>query len=412
VVCVSPLWHVCAAKAKQLYSELNAGVPPPPNKGMRRRDQLVYDEEKEISRTFRRSVFDFDYWANHRSTSRYFFHMVTLPNSRIIRSLGTPIAWCMGVATLICLQHTLCQNGIIPAQFELGALDLAPVSLTSFALSLLLVFRTNSSYGRFDEARKMWGLMLNRSRDLARQAVSYFPSKDVMGNSNPHAKATFARWTVVFTIALKCHLRPNEDLKGEAGKLLAEEELDLLMSAEHKVRRHLPPLFSDILPVLSTLNDCPCMRYAFKRSQGQCLLRRGATSGLCESKVHREQPVRLLQVLLCLQVMSHIIEGAGINDFQRLQMQQNVTTFEDILGGCERLLRTPIPVSYTRHTSRFLLIWLTILPLALYAKLVWATVPAVGFIALLLLGVFLVCDEMTCIVHGVSRSERCGCYMT
>jgi predicted membrane chloride channel (bestrophin family) len=30
-----------------------------------------------------------------------------------------------------------------------------PQGLTSFALSLLLVFRTNSSYGRFDEARKV-----------------------------------------------------------------------------------------------------------------------------------------------------------------------------------------------------------------------------------------------------------------
>ena len=230
-----------AAKAKQLYSELNAGVPPPPNKGMRKRDQLVYDEEKEISRSFRRSVFDFDYWANHRSTSRYFFHMVTLPNSRIIRSLGTPIAWVMGIATLVCAQHTLCQNGIIPAQFELGNLDMAPVSLTSFALSLLLVFRTNSSYGRFDEARKMWGLMLNRSRDIARQAVSFFPARDVQGNPNPHASATFVRWTSVFTIALKCHLRPNEDLRGEASKLLSEEELELLMSAEHKVHAA-PPL--------------------------------------------------------------------------------------------------------------------------------------------------------------------------
>lgn len=44
-----------------------------------------------------------------------------------------------------------------------------PLTITSFALSLLLVFRTNSSYGRFAEARQLWGLMLNRSRDLSRQ---------------------------------------------------------------------------------------------------------------------------------------------------------------------------------------------------------------------------------------------------
>ncbi len=28
---------------------------------------------------------------------------------------------------------------------------------------------TNSSYGRWDEARKMWGLIVNRSRDFVRQ---------------------------------------------------------------------------------------------------------------------------------------------------------------------------------------------------------------------------------------------------
>ena len=31
-----------------------------------------------------------------------------------------------------------------------------PNVLTSFALSLLLVFRTNSCYGRWEEARKIW----------------------------------------------------------------------------------------------------------------------------------------------------------------------------------------------------------------------------------------------------------------
>ena len=40
---------------------------------------------------------------------------------------------------------------------------------TSFALSLLLVFRTNSSYSRWEEARKAWGQLANRARDFARQ---------------------------------------------------------------------------------------------------------------------------------------------------------------------------------------------------------------------------------------------------
>lgn len=30
---------------------------------------------------------------------------------------------------------------------------------------------------------------------------------------------------------------------------------------------------------------------------------------------------------------------------------------QEVAGGCERLLRTPIPLGYTRHTSRFLMLW-------------------------------------------------------
>ena len=38
----------------------------------------------------------------------------------------------------------------------------------SLALSLQ-AYRTNASYERWDGARKMWGLVLNRSRDITRQ---------------------------------------------------------------------------------------------------------------------------------------------------------------------------------------------------------------------------------------------------
>ena len=41
---------------------------------------------------------------------------------------------------------------------------------------------------------------------------------------------------------------------------------------------------------------------------------------------------------------------------------------EDNIGCHERLYRTPIPLSYTRHTSRLLLVWLLYLPVALWAE--------------------------------------------
>lgn len=45
-----------------------------------------------------------------------------------------------------------------------------PSGVITSCLSFLLVFRTNNSYGRFDEARKLWGSLVNRGRDLTRQA--------------------------------------------------------------------------------------------------------------------------------------------------------------------------------------------------------------------------------------------------
>ena len=141
----------------------------------------------------------------------------------------------MGVTAAICYDHELVHQGIISKQFEIANLDLAPVSITSFALSLLLVFRTNTSYSRFDEARKFWGLALNRSRDLVRMAVTFFPKSNNPGMSQ-HITAKLARWTIAWTIALKCHLRPNENLRQEASAVLSEDELALLMSSDHKVR--------------------------------------------------------------------------------------------------------------------------------------------------------------------------------
>ncbi len=57
------------------------------------------------------------------------------------------------------------------------------------------------------------------------------------------------------------------------------------------------------------------------------------------------------------------------------------------LGGCERLLRTPIPVSYTRHTARFLTIWLALLPAGLWERYHFSMLPVIALIGFLLLGI-------------------------
>ena len=49
---------------------------------------------------------------------------------------------------------------------------------------------------------------------------------------------------------------------------------------------------------------------------------------------------------------------------------QSVIQCDLIYSMCERILRAPTPLVYTRHTSRFLLAWCLLLPLGLYTVLV------------------------------------------
>ena len=50
-------------------------------------------------------------------------------------------------------------------------------NLLGFVLSLLLVFRTNTAYDRWWEGRKLWGSLVNNSRNLAIKIKSFIPDE-------------------------------------------------------------------------------------------------------------------------------------------------------------------------------------------------------------------------------------------
>lgn len=78
---------------------------------------------------------------------------------------------------------------------------------------------------------------------------------------------------------------------------------------------------------------------------------------------------------------------AFVPEFARYRMDRTLSECVNIVGGCERLLATPIPVSYTRHTSRSLMLWLITLPFALYPLVGWMTVPSVALLSFIFLGI-------------------------
>ncbi len=70
-------------------------------------------------------------------------------------------------------------SGIIAAGVDLLALapklilPAVPMAVMGGALGIFVSFRTNSSYDRWWEGRKLWERMINSSRHLATQILSY-----------------------------------------------------------------------------------------------------------------------------------------------------------------------------------------------------------------------------------------------
>lgn len=98
-------------------------------------------------------------------------------------------------------------------------------SLLGIVLSILLVFRTNTAYDRWWEGRKLWGSLVNNTRQLAIQLEASLPKED------KESRKYFARHISNFGIALKEHLRKGVKLEELD---LTREEIEELKAKQHK----------------------------------------------------------------------------------------------------------------------------------------------------------------------------------
>ncbi len=98
-------------------------------------------------------------------------------------------------------------------------------SLLGIVLGLFLVFRINSAYDRWWEGRKLWGLLLNNSRNLSSKLSAYLPKEDRVNRS------FFAQMISNFAVSMKEHLREGVDLADL--DLVEDGLLDRLKDIKH-----------------------------------------------------------------------------------------------------------------------------------------------------------------------------------
>ena len=196
--------------------------------------------------------------------------------------------------------------------------------MLGFVISLLLVFRTNTAYDRWWEGRKMWGALVNNSRNLA--------------------------------IKLSIILHDEKD---------------------RKYFRKIIPAYASILH--KHLNDEDTSKQLFEDVD-------------LEIAHHKHKPNQVAKMLF--QKVNDLYESKKITGDQLIILNEEVKSFTDICGVCERIKNTPIPYSYSAFLKKFIFFYVMTLPFGYAFSLGYYVVPVVVFIFYVLASLELIAEEI------------------
>jgi len=289
-------------------------------------NQLLVSEGSTISQLFTQ-----DDWERHRGVSRYWRHLGTTLKSTVFLRVLEPVLIITGAAVALAIWNTW-----ISVAYALPALALNPIThtLSGSVLSLSLVFRTNNANRRVIDARSLLGQMTKSCRDMIRMA-QYIPNEG-------GCREAVMKHLQAFPYALEAHVRKGRTRKSKKD----------------------PTAFRvDPIPGLS-------------RALGEETARRLSQ---CENIP--------AQVLLDASTVMTRALSIGMSTQIHQQCEIILKELSQVISGCEKILFTPIPISYTRHTSRTIIIWLLTLPLALWDLMGMSMIPAIFMVTYLLLGV-------------------------
>jgi len=294
-----------------------------------KRTTTLGSEFAEASRPYRRDVFGTDEWVQHRSTSRFRKAVRTVFQSGVVRAKYLEMLFSMFIAVVVTLWNHVIRARLLP-QWPALMLNLNLFTLTAPALGLLITFRTNTCYGRWDEARKTWGSIINKTRNLVRQANQFFDNSHPGYGNFMDARRRVAAETSAFTRCLRAFLRGKADesnLRAELNTLgFTPEEIDGYMSAGNR------------------------------------------------------------QVYALSQISTTIRTQKLLDPLERSRMDATISALLDDVGACERIFKTPIPRVYTAHTTRFVGLWLFLLPFAINTASI-VPIIATGVISFFFLGI-------------------------
>jgi len=305
-----PLW--AGARHQERPRELRHRSPPPASLRAPRWPRKRF---WELETEFNHDAVTFRSGHAIRQPLRYttrdwLRNLMTWPSSPLLRRISVPVTFFTAWSFLVvCLSQVL----------AFPPLTLAMHSLVGTALGLLLVFRTNTANDRHWEARKMWETVVAKTRDVATLSAAF----------SGHIGTTRLRRIACLLSAFPVCLR--EHVCGHGSVTCTRNS-----------------------------NEVPLWRIL---SPGDCALVQASCS----------PPARLVQLLLAETTRIPDSKDGFFTNRERCNLSGMASRLLGTVAQCERLVQTPIPQSYVRHTSRFLSLWLLTLPFALCYLVGWWT---------------------------------------
>jgi putative membrane protein len=83
-----------------------------------------------------------------------------------------------------------------------------------------------------------------------------------------------------------------------------------------------------------------------------------------------------------------------ISDVDLMLLDQEVKSFTDIMGACERIKNTPIPFSYTLFIKKFIFIYILTLPLGFIPDFGYWSVLISSFVFYVFVSIELIAEEI------------------
>lgn len=318
------------------------------------------------------------------SASDWLYNFFTLPHSSILSEIKSPIILTTLWAALVSLVHFAClraYNGKFSRFAKHMVISDKPHSLMVSALSLLLVFRTNSAYQRFAEGRKIWERILTLSRDLTRMTTLF---RSQIGKEK---RRRVQRLLAAFPYLLRHRIRPNIRMNrlSDTSKPRDPEHSLLLYddSALFENDTHAAMVASDEEESGRSRRKTRELYWVDKRVLPWRLL---PGSALADCARAQNRPLWVCDRMSA--ELYQVPDQEGFSNRERLLLLGIVDKISHTIGECERIHQTVVPLNYARHCLRGVTLWLLTLPFCLVETLGLLTGPCLTIISWLLYGIY------------------------